>query len=111
MSTRRNNGSHYENHQRASELQNAAAHAHRAAEQQRGQQDHLTASELSRQEREHLRDEQKVDHGVTQFGHDEIAALAYKYWEARGGMGGSPDDDWFRAVKELRSRNVSGKVH
>ena len=32
---------------------------------------------------------------------DEIARLAYSYWEARGGNGGSPEDDWFRAEQEL----------
>lgn len=33
--------------------------------------------------------------------HEEIAELAYSYWEARGGHGGSPWDDWFRAEQEL----------
>ncbi len=36
--------------------------------------------------------------------HDEIARLAYSYWEARGGQGGSPWDDWFRAEQELKRR-------
>ena len=31
----------------------------------------------------------------------EIARLAYSYWEARGGKGGSPWEDWFRAEQEL----------
>lgn len=35
---------------------------------------------------------------------DAIAALAYSYWEARGCQGGSPEEDWFRAERELRSR-------
>ena len=34
--------------------------------------------------------------------HEEIAALAYSYWEARGGQGGSQWDDWFRAERELK---------
>ena len=34
----------------------------------------------------------------------EIARLAYSYWEARGGKGGSPWDDWFRAEQELLRR-------
>lgn len=34
---------------------------------------------------------------------DEIARLAYSYWEARGGEGGSQEDDWFRAEQELRA--------
>ena len=36
--------------------------------------------------------------------HDEIARLAYSYWEARGGRGGSPEEDWLRAEAELRTR-------
>jgi len=35
---------------------------------------------------------------------EEIAALAYSYWEARGRQGGSPWEDWFRAERELRER-------
>ena len=35
---------------------------------------------------------------------DEIAELAYSYWEARGFQGGSPWDDWFRAERELMER-------
>jgi hypothetical protein len=36
--------------------------------------------------------------------HEEIARLAYSYWEARDYQGGSPHGDWLRAVYELRSR-------
>ena len=32
---------------------------------------------------------------------DEIAKLAYSYWEARGYEGGSPEEDWLRAEHEL----------
>jgi hypothetical protein len=35
---------------------------------------------------------------------DEIASLAYGYWEARGYQGGSQDEDWLRAEQELRVR-------
>jgi len=35
---------------------------------------------------------------------DEIASLAYLYWEARGYQGGSPEEDWLRAERELRAR-------
>lgn len=31
-----------------------------------------------------------------------IAKIAYGYWESRGGKGGNPVDDWFRAEAELR---------
>lgn len=34
---------------------------------------------------------------------DGIARLAYSYWEARGGRGGSPEEDWFRAEQDLRA--------
>jgi len=32
---------------------------------------------------------------------DEISRLAYFYWEARGGKGGSAEDDWYRAEQEI----------
>ena len=35
---------------------------------------------------------------------DEIAQLAYSYWESRGYQGGSPEEDWLRAEAELRQR-------
>jgi len=33
--------------------------------------------------------------------HEDIARLAYSYWEARGCPFGSPEEDWFRAEMEL----------
>ena len=36
--------------------------------------------------------------------HEEIATLAYSYWEARGCQGGCPVEDWTRADRELRAR-------
>ncbi len=35
---------------------------------------------------------------------EEIAKLAFSYWEARGCQGGSPEEDWARAEHEIRSR-------
>ena len=35
---------------------------------------------------------------------DQIAELAYSYWEARGAQGGSPWEDWFRAEQELKRK-------
>lgn len=32
---------------------------------------------------------------------DAIAKLAYSYWEARGYQGGSPEEDWLNAEREL----------
>ena len=109
MSTRYNNGSHYENHQRAAELHDGAAHAHRSADQH-GQQDHLTPHEQSRQALEHPQEAHPhsgastVGHGIQAFGHHDIEALAHQLWQARGCPDGSPDEDWFHAAEELRSR-------
>lgn len=35
----------------------------------------------------------------------EIARLAYLLWEARGGNGGSPEEDWLRAEREILARS------
>lgn len=109
MSTRYNNGSHYENHQRAAELHDLAAHAHRAALRQ-GKQDHETGRELSRQALEHSKTAHQQTqlslnrHGLKTFGHHETAALAYSLWQERGCPSDSPDEDWFHAVTELVDR-------
>ena len=114
MSTRYNNGSHYENHQRAAELHDSAAHAHRAAAEAHEKQDHQTGQELSRRALEHsqhaYQHTEEVtrhavnEHGIALFGHHEIATLAHALWRARGCPEGSPDEDWFRAAQELRAR-------
>jgi Protein of unknown function (DUF2934) len=111
MSTRYNDGSHYENHQRAAELQDGAAHAHRVAEQQ-GKEDHLTGTERSRQALEHSQNTHPhhgaaAGHGIAAFGHDDIASLAYELWHARGCPEGSPEEDWFHAAEQLRSRSYT----
>lgn len=106
MSTRYNSGSHYENHQLAAELHDNAAHAHRVAEQQ-GKQDHLTGHEHSRQALEHSHEAHEhaaAGHALATFGHDDIAALAYELWKARGCPDGSAEEDWFHAAEQLRSR-------
>ena len=36
--------------------------------------------------------------------YQDIARLAYTYWEARGCQGGSPEQDWLRAEQELYVR-------
>ena len=35
--------------------------------------------------------------------HEQIAALAPALWQERGCPEGSPEEDWFRAEKELRA--------
>jgi|SRR5689334_21934822 hypothetical protein len=41
---------------------------------------------------------------VTEPSQEEIAALAFSYWEARGCQGGSQEEDWLRAEQQLRAR-------
>ena len=41
--------------------------------------------------------------------HEEIARLAYAYWEARGHPHGSAQEDWFRAERELLRRRSSAE--
>jgi hypothetical protein len=108
MSTRYNDGSHYENHQRAAELHDVAAHAHRSAEEHRGKQDHLTGAEHSRQALEHSEDAHErtiqTREGVAAFGHNQIAERAHEIWQSKGCPEGSSEEDWFQAAEELRSR-------
>lgn len=33
--------------------------------------------------------------------HEEIAVLAYQYWESRGRPIGSPEQDWLRAEQDV----------
>ena len=37
---------------------------------------------------------------------DDIARLAYFLWEARGGVGGSPEEDWLRAEQEILTHSL-----
>jgi hypothetical protein len=41
-------------------------------------------------------------HPVTIPANEEIANLAYSLWEARGGIGGSAEEDWLTAEAQLR---------
>ena len=34
----------------------------------------------------------------------DIAALAYELWQARGCPDGSPEEDWFKAERKLQGR-------
>ena len=35
--------------------------------------------------------------------HEKVALLAYSYWEDRGRQEGSPEEDWYRAEREVLS--------
>ena len=41
---------------------------------------------------------------------EQIAHLAYSYWEARGRQGGSPEQDWLRAEQELRGKRPASAI-
>ena len=98
-----------DSHRQSGELHDAAAHAHRVAEQH-GKGEHLTGHESSRQDLEYSRDDSEhtqaptIGHGIIAFGHDDIATLAHELWRDRGCPDGSPQEDWFHAVEKLRSR-------
>ncbi len=42
--------------------------------------------------------------------HDDIAKLAYTYWQARGCPEGSPEEDWLRAERDLQLIKLADNV-
>jgi hypothetical protein len=104
----------YENHHRAAEIHDRAADAHRIA-QEHEKDDEPTGGEHSRAALDQSRAADKLTkamafgYGVMTFGRDEIAALAYALWQARGCPYGSPEEDWLRAERELRARAIAAQ--
>jgi hypothetical protein len=47
----------------------------------------------------------QADAVATVPNYQDIAALAYSFWEARGCQGGSPEEDWLRAEQELLAKS------
>jgi hypothetical protein len=41
---------------------------------------------------------------------EAVARLAYSYWEARGYVGGSAEEDWLRAEREIREGRAATAV-
>jgi len=41
--------------------------------------------------------------------YERIALLAYSYWERRGCTGGSPEEDWFRAEREILGQDADSR--
>lgn len=39
---------------------------------------------------------------------EEVARLAFSYWESRGCQGGSPEEDWYRAEETLEANGAAG---
>jgi Protein of unknown function (DUF2934) len=48
----------------------------------------------------------RIPYEVTTPTQEEIANLAYSYWEARGSQGGSAQEDWLRAERELVKKHL-----
>jgi hypothetical protein len=42
---------------------------------------------------------------------EHIAALAYEFWKLRGRPIGSPEEDWFRAEKQLNQGEPLFSIH
>jgi hypothetical protein len=107
-----------ESSQIAAEHQDHAAHSHRTGAVHQGKEDHLTGHERSRQSLEHSNkaylqtqqghQENTAGHTAAGITHEvkeeNVASLAYELWQSRGCPAGSPNEDWFRAVEQLRSR-------
>ena len=104
----------HESQQIAAEHRDLASHAHSTGH---GKEDHLTGHESSRHALEHSNpayllaqqphEEARTVHGAEGSIHkateQDIAALAYWFWQSRGRPVGSPEEDWLRAVKEIES--------
>ena len=96
---------HINDHRRAAELHDIAAHAHNSAAVAHEKQDHATGHERSRRALEHSAEAfQRSElalahkaHGIETSGHHEIATMAYAIWQSRGCPEGSPEEDWSRA--------------
>jgi hypothetical protein len=71
----------------------------------------ISAEGAARRRTTHVKAAQHAESAVQQSSvpagiseQDQIAKLAYSYWEARGCQGGSPEEDWSRAEREFHSR-------
>jgi hypothetical protein len=108
----------HESQQIAAEHRDLAIHAHRSGAEHHGKEDHMTGHESSRQDLEHSNKgylHSQEEHEKTRKEHaangvapeareQEIAALAYALWQGRSCPEGSPQEDWFHAAEQLRSR-------
>lgn len=107
----------------AAENRDRAPHAHRTGAEHLQTKDHLTGHERSRQGLEHSNkaylEAQRQDQENRTFPHtaratnevnqEAIAALAYELWQCRNSPDGSPEQDWFCAVEQLRAGSGSGR--
>jgi hypothetical protein len=47
-----------------------------------------------------------VAQAVVSVSNEDVARLAYSFWEARGYQGGSPEEDWLRAEQQLSAQSA-----
>lgn len=101
---RNSNQDMHETHQKAAEYQDLSAHVARSTATQHGhgREDHLTRHERSRQALEQSKNPYPQSLQMHEANEQQIAALAYELWQARGCPEGSPQEDWSRAVEQLR---------
>jgi DUF2934 family protein len=67
---------------------------------------HQTGSETTPEQARPNREGSDVEGSSPDGG--EIALLAYRYWEERGCPDGCPEEDWYRAERELTDSRASG---
>jgi len=107
---RNSNQDMHEFHQKAAEYQELATHvAHNAATYYGlGNEYHLTSHERSRQALEQSKNRYLQSLQTHEANQQQIVALAYELWQARGCPQGSPEEDWYRAVEQLRHTSKNG---
>ena len=115
MSDRYNTVLKYENHLPAAELHDYAADVHHAANHS-GSQNHETRQNQSKQALERswqaYLNSGDADHrdrnaiGNSNVEDEEIATLAYQFWQAGGCAEGTADNDWHRAEEQFRSEKL-----
>lgn len=109
----------HESQQIAAEHRDLATHAHRSGAEHHGKEAHMTGHESSRQAHEHSNEaylHSQEEHEISRKEHagqgvaheaneQDIAALAFVLWQGRSCPEGSPEEDWFHAARQLRSRD------
>jgi hypothetical protein len=54
-----------------------------------------------------MRTEVPAEQPEISISHSDIAALAFQLWQDRGSPHGSPEEDWFQAEQELKSKEIT----
>ena len=71
----------------------------------KAEREDVQAADLESTERVESGEERSGDsEGASEIDPQQIAALAYQYWEERGRPKSSPEEDWFRAEETLHQK-------